>query len=128
MPSGSFGGGANAFGVGALGASGASAFTGAGAGAATLGGMGAAFALGADSAASPYVGSLTAAGLTPTGFYYSQPAPGGISAAAYDHYAQAMGDPSASLQLLGLAADTYNVSTSATDREREAHSLATASA
>ena len=128
MPSGSFGGGGNAFGVGALGASGASAFTGASAGAgAPLGRMGAAFALGADAAGSPFVGSL-AAGLTPTGFYYSPPAPGATSAAAYDHYAQAVGDRSAAVQFLGLAANTYNVSTSATDREREAHSLATASA
>ena len=101
--------------MGPLGASGASAFTGAG------GGMGAAFALGADAAASPFVGSLTA----PTGFYYSPPAPGVNSMAAYDQYAHAVGDSSAAAQLL---ADAYNVSTSAAEREREAHSLATASA
>lgn len=120
-----------------MGSLGASAFAGAGAAAGTLGGMGSAFALGADVAASPFVGSLAAAGLTPNSFYYPRPAPGGIGNAAvsaglmatptvYDHFAQG----EASAQLLGLATDTYNVTTPATDRdrEREAHSLATASA
>lgn len=125
---GSFGGGPSAFGVGSLGSNGAGAFAGAG-------GMASAFALGAEAASSPFMGSLTAAGLTqnPAGFYYSPAAGGsaaaaGVMAAAYDYAQQAGGDPSAAAQLLGLAADPYSVTTPGTDREREVHSLATASA